>query len=123
MIKKLLLPILTIVLVGCASFEAKTPTQRVFAVQADFTGVLAAAVAYESQPRCVAGQTFINGCSDQKIVDILRAAYKDAFAAIKAAQDVARTPGVSDSKITLAIATATAAVNAFTKICQEHNLL
>jgi len=123
MIRKIGGTFLLLLLVGCASMVAETPTQRVFAVQADFNAPLAVAVAYESQPRCKEGQGSLDGCSETKVVDILRSAAKDVDNALKSAQTVVRTPGVAESKINLAIAIAKAAVDDFIKICQNHNLM
>lgn len=122
--KKLLISgaICVALLGACASLTAKTPAQRVYALQADFNAPLAVAVAYESQPRCAENQSQLSGCSDAKVVAILRKGYLDAAAALKAAQDTVRTPGVEDSKITLAIAAATNAITAFKTIVETHNL-
>ena len=49
---RLLAPWLLAALAACASLEAQTPAQRVFALKSDYRAVLALAVAYESLPRC-----------------------------------------------------------------------
>lgn len=124
--KKLLLvvPCLAIAMLvaACASFEAETPAQRVFAAQADFNGPLAIVVAYESQPRCLEGQNALDGCSDLAVVAALRSAYLDAKAALSAAQTAVRTPGIAESRVNLAVAAARAAVEAFVAIVNNHKL-
>lgn len=110
--KRLLLVVAFALLAACgtASEQAKSPAQRVFAVQADYNALLAAAVAYESQPRCTAGQSRIDRCSDPKVVTVMREADDKAFLAIKAAQDTVRTPGATDNTINLAISGASQAI-------------
>ncbi|WP_316978034.1 hypothetical protein [Shumkonia mesophila] len=107
---------------ACASMQAETPAQRVFAAQADFNAPLAVAVAYESQPRCLEGQSQLAGCSDPAVVDILRSAYRDAAAALAAAQTAVRTPGIAESKVALAVAAARAAVDVFVAVVNNHGL-
>lgn len=121
--KRILPVFLAVLLTACASLVAETPAQRVYAAQADFNAPLAAAVAYESQPRCLAGQSRLAACSDPAVVAILRQAYRDAAAALKAAQDMVRTPGVTESKTAAAIAAARAAVDVFVAVVNNHHLM
>jgi hypothetical protein len=114
--------VLVVLLSGCASLIAETPAQRVYAIQADYNGPLAAAVKYESQPRCTEGQSQLEGCSDPEVVSAIRKADNDVNAAIQAAQKTVRTPGVSDSNIKLAITTLRQAIAAFEVILANHNI-
>lgn len=107
---------------GCAYLVAETPAQKVYAIQADYNGPLAAAVAYESQPRCVGLQTSIEGCSEVKVVEALRKADDDVNAALRAAQNVVRTPGVSDSKVNLALVSFKQVIAAFEVILADHGI-
>ena len=102
---------------ACAVFQADTPAQKVFAIQADYNAVLAAAVAYESQPRCAEGiGSDEQACSETSVVDALRRADDNAWIALRAAQEVVRTPGASDSTLSLAVTSATTAVGAVREI-------
>lgn len=75
---------------ACASPVAETPAQRVYALQADYNAALAAAVAYESQPRCEQGETSLDACSEADVVAALRRADNHAFDALQAAQAAVR---------------------------------
>ena len=120
--KLIVLAALAALLAGCASLIAETPAQRVYAIQADYNGPLAAAVAYESQPRCEDGQSQLDGCSDTKVVDLLRKADNDVNAAVRAAQKTVRTPEVNDSTVKLAITTLRQAIAAFEVILANHDI-
>lgn len=113
--------LLVLAITACASLEAETPAQRVFAAQADYNGLLALAVAYESQPRCGAEATL--ACSSVKIVDRIRKADNEAHATLRGAQDVVRTPGVSDSTAKLALAVAVKAISVLRVILTEEGLI
>lgn len=119
--KRLLAIALVAILAACASTVAQTPQQRVFALQTEYNGVLTAAVAYESQPRCTAVVT--TKCSSTSIVAIIRKADIDAYAALKAAQDTVRAPGASDSTITLAITGAVNAIGAMKTVLTNHGVM
>jgi len=102
---------------ACAIFQADTPAQKVFAIQSDYNAVLAAAVAYESQPRCEEGiGSDEQACSETSVVDALRRTDDNAWIALRAAQEVVRTPGASDSALSLAVTSATKAVGAVREI-------
>jgi hypothetical protein len=107
---------------ACASRIAETPAQRVFAAQADFNGALAVAVAYESQPRCLEGQSRVSACSDPAVVTVIRLAYLDAAAALGAAQTAVRTPGAGESNVAMAVAAARAAIDVFIAVVNNHGL-
>ena len=105
---------LVLFLGACAVFKADTPAQRVFAIQADYNAVLAASVAYESQPRCPVGVgSDEQACSEISVVQAMRLADDNAYIALRAAQEVVRTPGATDSTLSLAVTSATKAVSAF----------
>lgn len=111
--------------VGCASIQASKNSQietKVFAASADYNAILSVAVAYESQPRCAVGQRPL-GCSDVKVVAIIRKSDLTASAALKAAEDTARTPGVSESTAQLALTAAVNAVSALREILLVHGIL
>ena len=93
---------------GCASVEAETPAQRVYALKADYRAVLTVAVAYESLPRCAAARP--RACSAPEVVDLLREADAKAAAALDGAERVVRSPAASDSSAALAIEAARVAV-------------
>lgn len=105
---------------GCASQEAQTPAQRVYALQADYNAVLAVAVTYESQKRCTT--TVIAACSSVTVVNELRRGDDAARAALKAAQDTVRTPGATSSTINTVLVGAANAIQAFRTIAKTYNL-
>lgn len=107
-------------LTGCASREAETPTQRVFALQADYNALLALAVAYESQPRCGPGERL--GCSDADVVAEIRRADNHAFDAIRTAQNLVRSPNARDSPVQLALAGAIEAVGLVRRILDREGI-
>lgn len=97
---------LVALLAACASTIAQTPRQRAYALQSDYNGLLTAAVAYESQPRCT---TVVKiSCSDAKAVAEIRKADNVAYSAIASARSVAET-ATDGGTISTAL---TAAVNA-----------
>ena len=108
-------------LAGCATRVGDTPAQVVYGLQADYNAALAIALAYESQPRCEDGQDLTEAvCSDPEVVEIIRAADDKAWAGIAAAQDVVLTPGATDDAVSLAIASARAAVDVFEAVIAEE---
>lgn len=104
---------------ACASQIAETSSQRVFALQADYNALLAVAVAYESQPRCV--QDAVQGCSDPDIVVQIRRIDDHAHTSLRAAQTTVR--GAGDSNIDLALSAAREAVAALSEILTREGLL
>lgn len=112
-----------LLLAACASMEAKSPAQRVYAIQADYNALLSAAVAYESQPRCVEGQSRVNPCSDPKAVAEIRKGDDAAAAALKAAQDTVRTPGATANAVSLALTGASNAVAALRSILTTYGVM
>lgn len=104
---------------ACASIEAETPAQRIFALQSDYNGLLAVAVAYESRPRCV-GPARLD-CSDAGAVAEIRKADNDAYAILRSAQAVARQPGASGAN--LIFASAQAAIDALRKILVNRGIM
>jgi hypothetical protein len=109
---------------GClASFQAKTPSQRVFAAKADYIVPLRAATAYESLPRCANGAKLTEACSRPVVVDIIRRADKAADAALDSAELVVRDPNQSQETLALAASAAEQAVKVFRKILTDNGVL
>lgn len=108
---------------GTASEQAKTPAQRVFAAQADYNALLAAAVAYESQPRCAEGQSRLARCSDPKVVEKIREADNLAFTAITAARNAVRTPGSSASDVSLAVNSAVSGIGLLRTVLLTYGVM
>jgi hypothetical protein len=111
---------LALVTTGCASVIAENPQQRVFAAQSDYNGVLALAVAYESQPRCT--EVVRVACSEPAAVREIRRADTTAFGLLKAAQDTVRDPSSSASKRDLAINAAVNAIGAMRAILRSYGV-
>lgn len=99
-----------------ASEVAQSPKQRVFALKSDYSALLTAAVAYESQPRCLPEQSRFNPCSDPKAVAEMRRADVAAFAAIDSAEKAVYAPGATDNSTNLALSGAISAVGALRTI-------
>jgi hypothetical protein len=95
---------------GCASTGTTTPAQTVFAAKSAYAGVLTAAVAYESLPRC--SETRPQPCSSPALVEQLRKADNTAAAALDAAETAVRTPAVGTDATSKAIQTANLALAA-----------
>lgn len=114
---------LVILLGACASQVAETPAQRVFALQSDYNGLLAAALTYESQPRCAAGQSSVTSpCSNPQVVADIRAVETDAARQIKAAQDTVRS-GADTSTQVLALNLASNALAGFRNVLLSRGVL
>lgn len=108
-------------LAGCASRAAETPAQRVFAIQTEYNGALAVALAYESQPRC--SETQPQPCSDPAAVNEIRKADNDAWAALLAAQEYVRAGGHEGGALAAALAAARSALGVLTAVLANHGLL
>lgn len=117
MIKKLAIVLLVALLSSCASFSLtdSTPAQKVFAATQVYNAALSAAVAYKKLPSCAQAQKPIL-CSDAAVVATLQKADNVAFEALKSAQTVVRSTGASTSALSTAVAWATEAASAFSKI-------
>ena len=110
-----LLALLAIVVLtgfGCAT-SPQTPAQGVYAVQGTYATALTIAVAYKALPVCQQGAPVL--CSQPSVVATLQKADDAAFAALTAAQNIARTPGAGANAQT-AIVAAQQAVSALTSI-------
>jgi hypothetical protein len=110
-------------LTGCASTTAETPAQRVYALQSEYAALLAAAVAYESQPRCIPPQTSATApCSQADWVEEIRKADDDAYAAIREAQNIVRDPNTTGG-ISTALSVARSALNVLNQVLVTHHLI
>jgi hypothetical protein len=109
-----------LMLAACASQVAETPAQRVYALQADYNAALAAAVAYESQPRCEEGEW--SGCSDPEAVAQIRRADDHAHDALQAAQSTVRGAAGGDGVETALIA-AREAVGALRRVLEREGVI
>ena len=105
---------LIIPMAACSSVFGETPEQQIYAVKSQYLTALNLVEKYEGLPRCLAGQTFLqNACSEQPVVDTIRKVVHTSWDAIKGAETVIYTPGVADSNVKLAIASAQQAVVTF----------
>jgi hypothetical protein len=108
-------------LAGCASRLAETPAQMVFAVQTEYNGLLAIALAYESMPRC--SETRPQPCSDPLIVEEIRKADNDAWAALLAAQEVVRSGQLQGSVFDASMVIAKGLIQTFTNVLANRGLI
>ena len=118
---RLLAPWLLLALAACASLEAETPAQRVFALKAEYRAVLALAVDYESLPRCPAVTTPV--CSEPDAVELLRRADARAAFALDGAEQVVRSPAASAGDLALALEAAGAAVAVLRQVLIDEGVL
>lgn len=109
----LLLPML---LMGCT--QPESPAQSVYLVQSDYAAALKIELAYSELPRC-GKPTSPKLCSDVNIMYKVQKADNLAWAAIKQAQTAVRTPGFTDSKVTMAVASAKALTGTFVDITNQ----
>lgn len=117
---KKLIPLLFL-LASCASTVGTTAQQRVFGAQADYTALLAVAVVYESQPRCLTPA--IQPCSDIGVVNEIRRADRDARVALDSAMAIVRTPGITESTAALAVSAAINGVKALSDILKNRGII
>ena len=116
-----LLAVLVAALAACASLEAETPAQRVFALKAEYRAVLALAVDYESLPRCPVADTPV--CSEPAVVERLRGADRRAELALDGAEQVVRSPAASQGAVALAMEAAGAAVAVLRQVLIDEGVL
>lgn len=103
----LLLPLF---LAACfASFSATTPAQKVYALQSDYNGLLAAVVKYESQPRC--SVVVVRSCSKPAVVATIRKADNVAYAALRTAQNIVRAPSPDEGALAKALRVARSGIS------------
>ncbi len=119
--RRLLVVWLLAALAACASLEAETPAQRVFALKSDYRAALAVAVAYESLPRCPIVTTPF--CSEPGVVSVLRQADRQAELALDGAEQVVRSPATSESAVALALEAARSAVAVLRQILIDEGVL
>lgn len=106
--------------VGClllvsACSGAETPAQIVFAAKERYKVALSLAVEYNKLPRCdIPAAPLV--CSEPRVVDILRKTDEAADAALDNAEVVVRTPGATEDALSLAVASAQAAVASLVEI-------
>ncbi len=119
--RRLLAVWLLAALAACASLEAETPAQRVFALKSDYRAALAVAVAYESLPRCPIVTTSF--CSEPGVVSLLRQADRRAELALNGAEQVVRSPAASESAVALALEAARSAVAVLRQVLIDEGVL
>ncbi len=92
----------------------QTPAQSVLAATATYNGAGKVALTYMALPRCTDGGPKV--CSSPAVVDAIKTADNAAYATLKSAEAVVRTPGFGDDAITSAVAAARGAVDAFVAV-------
>lgn len=114
--RKLLVAVAILALSACVTIpEKSTPAQKVFAATGVYDAALTVAVAYKRLPPCTATPKPIL-CSDAGVVATLQKADNVAFEALKSAQTVVRSTSSTQSALSTAVAWATEAANAFSRI-------
>lgn len=110
--RKLLLLCATLLLAACATTAPdQSAPSRLFAIQADYTLLVAAAAHYNELPRCERPDAPAL-CSRSSVVLELRRADAAAAASLKAAQEIIRRPGYDQVTASSAISVALQAVKA-----------
>ena len=111
-----------LLLAACAStVPNQSPASRVFAVQADYTLLVAAAARYNELPRCERSDAPAL-CSKAAAVIEIRKADAVAAAALRTAQDVVSTPGYDQVTASSALAAALRAVTALQAILATYDV-
>ncbi len=102
--------LLPLFLAACfASFSATTPAQKVYALQSDYNGLLAAVVKYESQPRC--SVVVVRSCSKPAVVASIRKADNIVYAALSVARSAVRMPNPDEGAVSKAIRIARSSIS------------
>lgn len=110
--RKLLILAATLLLTACASTApSQSAPSRLFAIQADYTVLVAAAARYNELTRCESPDA-ATPCSKTSVVLELRRADAAAAAALQAAQEIVRTPGYDQVTASSAISAALRATRA-----------
>jgi hypothetical protein len=101
--KRLYAILFALALAACATVT--TPQQTIYQIEADYTAAVNVATAYARLPRCGVGAVL---CSQQALVDRLKAADNVAFNAITAARNTVTSPGAGANAQTALTAAAEA---------------
>jgi hypothetical protein len=103
-------------LASCSAVQPvpQSPAQAVYAVEGDYAAALAVAVQYRALPQCSASTTAL--CSRPEVIAQIQKGDAAAWAAIEAAQNTVRTPGVASDAETTALMAAQHATQAFQQI-------
>ncbi|MFN4017111.1 MAG: hypothetical protein ACK4JB_17365 [Reyranella sp.] len=111
-----------LLLAACAStIPNQSPASRLFAIQADYTVLVAAGARYNELPRCERhGAPAL--CSKASAVAEIRKADAIAAGAIGVAQEIVRTPGYDRVTASSAIAAALRAVTALQSILATYDI-
>lgn len=111
-----------LLLAACAStIPNQSPASRLFAIQADYTVLVAAGARYNELPRCERyGAPAL--CSKASAVAEIRKADAVAAGAIGVAQEIVRTPGYDQVTASSAIAAALRAVTALQTILATYDI-
>lgn len=120
---RLIVLVVVLVLASCAQSTPTASTaglqQKVLAAETAYEAPLRLAIAYNARPRCTVPKT-ITLCSDPGAIEQIRKANHNIMTAFDAAMNVASTPGVSESAVTAAIATATNAIGPLQSILDSY---
>lgn len=118
--------LILVALFGLTACPANQPTvttaalqQKVLAAEVAYEVPLALALAYNNRPRCTTPPTVVF-CSDPAVVDVIRKTNHNIQTALAAAMTLASTPGVTDSAVTAAIASATQLIGPLQSILDSY---
>lgn len=116
-----------VVILALSACAQSTPTadtaalqQKVLAAETAYEAPLRLAIAYNARPRCTVPKTIVL-CSDPAAIEQIRKANHNIITAFDAAMKIASTPGVTESAVTAAIATATNAIGPLQTILDSYN--
>jgi hypothetical protein len=84
MFRNAIAAVLLLIVSSCASFEAETPGQKIYAIQGEFNTYMVAALKYTTLPTCL-GSTVV-GCYDPKVKDSIVRLARDTRGAIATAR-------------------------------------
>ena len=123
MFKRFTAAVFLVVLTSCASLIAETPAQRVFAAKQDYKALLTVANEYADLPRCDDPLTTVVLCSDFDVIERMQKVDRYVEVTLDEAEDIVRTPGLTDDALSLAIRSAESAVEVFRVVLTEEGLL
>lgn len=105
--------VFALALAACAAVTPQTPQQTIYQASSAYASAAQVVIAYKALPPCAATSTVL--CQRPDVVARLKAADNVAYESLKAAENVARTPGAG-ANLDTALVAANQAISALTAI-------
>lgn len=121
--RKLLIVGLCLIVGACATFEGKTPQQRVFGAENDFSALLKGVRPFMKLPICQEGQTLLlDNCATQEAKQQVYKAEVDTRTVLYGAENTVRTVSSDAKALEIAANAAVNAVAAFKAILDNRGV-